>query len=292
MAAMRRCAAGIAAAAGLKASSVRQHSACDSPTSFSPKEFRKFPVDSVKQVNHNTKLIRLRLDSPEHTIGMSVASLVSVNGIDEETNEKQARPYTPISTNEDKGYCDLLIKVYPLGIVSKYLGSVKPGDEVEIKGPFKKIAYKPNMKRHIGMIAGGSGVTPMLQLMREIARNPADRTEVTFLFANVGTEDILLRDELDSLAAASQGRIKIRYIVETPTQDKGIFAVGRATPELIRSVMPAPAEDVLVCVCGPNKMLEVVCGGKVFEQGKAPKQGPVAGFLRDCGYSEEMVYKF
>ena len=63
--------------------------------------------------------------------------------------------------------------------------------------------------------------------------------QVTFLFANVGTEDILLREELDSLAAASEGRIKIRYIVETPTQDEGIFAIGRATPDLIRSVIRA-----------------------------------------------------
>ena len=67
---------------------------------------------------------------------------------------------------------------------------------------------------------------------------------------------------------------------------------GSIPPINLAQVMPPPAEDVLVCVCGPNKMVEVVCGPKVFEQGKAPKQGPVAGFLRDCGYSEEMVYKF
>jgi predicted ferric reductase len=38
------------------------------------------------------------------------------------------------------------------------------GDKVEVKGPFPKIAYTANMKKKIGMIAGGTGITPMLQV--------------------------------------------------------------------------------------------------------------------------------
>lgn len=48
----------------------------------------------------------------------------------------------------------LLVKVYPEGTMSKYLGDLKVGDSIEIKGPIMKIEYKPNMKKKIGMIAG------------------------------------------------------------------------------------------------------------------------------------------
>ena len=41
---------------------------------------------------------------------------------------------------------------------------VKEGDVMEIKGPFPKFNYVPNMRREIGMIAGGTGITPMLQV--------------------------------------------------------------------------------------------------------------------------------
>ena len=42
-------------------------------------------------------------------------------------------------------------------IFSKYLVSLKEGDSVELKGPFKKYPYVPNTLDHIGMLAGGSG---------------------------------------------------------------------------------------------------------------------------------------
>jgi cytochrome-b5 reductase len=41
-----------------------------------------------------------------------------------------------------------------------------------MKGPIPKIAYTPNMKKHLGMIAGGTGLTPMLQVIRAIVENP------------------------------------------------------------------------------------------------------------------------
>ena len=49
-------------------------------------------------------------------------------------------------------------------------------------------------------IAGGSGLTPMLQVAQEITRNPEDKTEVTLVYANVSEDDILLKRELDDMA--------------------------------------------------------------------------------------------
>lgn len=50
-------------------------------------------------------------------------------------------------------------------------------------------------------IAGGSGLTPMLQVIQEIARNPDDKTKVSFIFANQSATDIILKKELDDLKA-------------------------------------------------------------------------------------------
>merc|ERR1719159_1670089 len=111
-----------------------------------------------------------------------------------------ARPYTPITTNDQKGYFELMVKGYPSGVVSKHLCSLKAGDSVEVKGPFEKLPYKANMKKRIGMVAGGSGITPMLQVLKEILKNPEDGTEVTLIYANQTPSDILLRKELDGLA--------------------------------------------------------------------------------------------
>jgi len=71
----------------------------------------------------------------------------------------------------------------------------------------------------IGMIAGGTGITPMLQVLHEVLDNPADTTQVSLVFANVTEEDIMLRKELDGLAEA---------IRELARAHKGTVMIGRS----------------------------------------------------------------
>merc|ERR1712217_772934 len=200
---------------------------------------------------------------------------------------------TPITTDDQTGYFELLVKGYPTGVVSKYLASLKAGGSVEVKGPFAKLPYKANMKKNIGMIAGGSGLTPMLQVIKEILKNPADKTEVTLVFCNQTPADILLRKELDALASSSNGQLTVLYVVDkNDANDKAIKHEGYVTADFLSSAIPAPSPDTLVYVCGPPPMLKAVAGNKKFEKGKPPAQGEVGGILKELGYSEDMVFKF
>ena len=49
------------------------------------------------------------------------------------------------------------------------------------------------------MLAGGTGITPMLQVLEEIARNPKDKTETHLVFANVSGKDVLMKETIDKL---------------------------------------------------------------------------------------------
>ena len=74
------------------------------------------------------------------------------------------------------GYFDLMIKVYPQGKMSQHIDHLKIGDTIEVKGPKGKFHYQPNMKAQLGMLAGGTGITPMLQIingeLRSLLQNP------------------------------------------------------------------------------------------------------------------------
>lgn len=52
------------------------------------------------------------------------------------------------------------------------------GDTVLFKGPKGRFTYQSGMKRHIGMLAGGTGITPMYQVAQAILKDPNDKTEV------------------------------------------------------------------------------------------------------------------
>ncbi|CAM9740838.1 unnamed protein product [Ectocarpus sp. 6 AP-2014] len=182
-----------------------------SKTAFSPKEFRDFPLREIEEMTHNVRRFRIGLPSEEHVMGMKTASCIVVKGKGKD-GSVAVRPYTPTTTNDTKGHFDLVIKVYPEGNVSSHLFSLKVGDTVAVKGPFPKFDYSPNVKKEIGMIAGGTGITPMLQVLQELLLNPEDKTKVTLLFANVTAADIMLKAEIDKLAA-EHDNFDVVYVV-------------------------------------------------------------------------------
>jgi len=248
-----------------------------------PKSWKEFSLREVKEVNHNTKIFRFNLPDG-HELGLPVASCILVKGIPGADGKEVARPYTPLS--EQKGYFDLLIKVYPNGAVSKHIHGLKAGDALEVKGPFQKLPYKANMKKFIGMIAGGTGITPMLQVCTEILKNSDDKTEISLVFANIAHEDILLKDDFDKLASKHKN-FKVFYVLEKPPKDWK-QGVGYVSEDIIKKVLPPPSKDSLIMVCGPDPMVKVISG----EKGPNYTQGEVKGMLKNLGYSSDNVFKF
>lgn len=256
---------------------------------LNPDKWIEFRLDDKAKVSHNTQLFRFSFD-PSAKLGLDVASCIITRaplGQDAEGKTKYViRPYTPISDPESKGYFDLLIKVYPEGKMSQHFASLKAGDVVEVKGPIEKLRYIPNMKKHIGMIAGGTGITPMLQVIEAILKNPDDNTKVSLIYANVSPDDILLKQKLDVLAA-THPNLKIFYTVDNPSKDwRG--GTGYISKDMAVKGLPCPGDDTLVLVCGPPGMMKHISGDKAKDR----SQGEVTGMLKELGYTKEMVYKF
>jgi cytochrome-b5 reductase len=292
---------GAGAAAGAWALTARREVACDAPKSqraanagaasklepaLSDKEFRAFKLRSSERLSDNTRLYRFELPSAQHEAGLNVASCLVVRATVD--GKSVVRPYTPVSLNHQRGYVDLLIKTYPApgGQMSRHIEQLAPGDELEMKGPFKKVEYKANMHKKIGMIAGGTGITPMLQVIREVLSNPNDRTEIRLVFANVTEDDILLRDELDALQYLYPA-FKVFYTLDKPPAGwKG--GKGFVSAQMIQAHLPKPDEDCLLLVCGPKGLLAHVSG----EKGPQNSQGPLGGLLKELGFLDDKVYKF
>ncbi|KAG6428488.1 hypothetical protein SASPL_112740 [Salvia splendens] len=261
----------------------------DAPlAALNPDKWIEFKLQEKAQASHNTQLFRFSFD-PDLKLGLHVASCLitrAPNGQNAEGKTKYViRPYTPISDPDARGYFDLLIKVYPEGKMSQHFASLKPGDVVEVKGPIEKFRYSPNMKKHIGMIAGGSGITPMLQVIDAILKNPDDNTQVSLIYANLTPDDILLKKKLDTLSA-SNPNLKVFYTVDNPTKD-WLGGQGFISKQMVVKGLPGPSDDTLVLVCGPPGMMNHVSGDK-----KDRAQGELRGILKELGYTEDMVYKF
>ncbi|KAJ3072625.1 NADH-cytochrome b5 reductase [Quaeritorhiza haematococci] len=254
-------------------------------------EFVSFKLLEAIPLTHNTKRFRFELPAG-YELGLPTASCVVTrfqDGVKQNGSPNYViRPYTPVEnvTNPGCGYFDLVVKRYPNGPMSNHIFNMKPGDSLDIKGPIPKWPYKANEFPHIGLIAGGTGLTPMLQLIDRVRADPNDKTKVTFLFANVTEEDIILKDYLDKLGKDSKGQISTYYILDKPptgwTQGK-----GHVNEDLVKQFMPAPGKGK-VFVCGPGGMMAAVSGSKAPDY----TQGEIGGILKKLGYSADDVFKF
>lgn len=237
--------------------------------------FHSLKLIRKDDVNHNTCFLRFALLKKRQKLGLPLGQHLVFKFQPEDAELPVLRPYTPVSEASATGYVDFVIKLYPQGVMSQYLAKLKVGQRLQMKGPKGRFKYKPNMKRRLGMLAGGSGITPPYQVLNHILSDPTDRTHVSLIYANVTPADILLRQNLDSLAAKHPKQFDVYYVIEKKVPVGWKYGVGYISKEMIEKHCPAPSEDSMLLWCGPPPMVDAM-----------------KRLAADIGFPEESTFKF
>lgn len=137
--------------------------------------------------------------------------------------------------------------------MSKHIHEMRIGGTLEMRGPNGKFSYTRNMCQSLLMIAGGTGITPMIQLIRAIVNDSRDCTRIFLVYANVAEEDILLKSELKELEK-TYPRFSVIYFLNNPSKNwKG--STGYVSKEVLRSLCPPNAiSGAKALLCGPPPM--------------------------------------
>ncbi|PZC82541.1 hypothetical protein B5X24_HaOG210290 [Helicoverpa armigera] len=252
------------------------------------------PLIEREEISHDTRRFRFGLPSSEHVLGLPIGQHIHLSAkIDDDL---VIRSYTPVSSDEEKGYVELVIKVYfknvhpkfpDGGKMSQHLNSLKINDTIDVRGPSGRLQYAGNglflikkmrkdppvelRAKKLNMIAGGTGIAPMLQLIRHICKDASDPTEMRLLFANQTEEDILLRNELEKYQAEHPEQFKLWYTLDRPNEGWK-YSVGFINDEMIKEHLFAPADDVLVLMCGPPPMINFACNPALEKLGYPESQ--------------------
>lgn len=219
-----------------------------------PQTFHPLPLVEKVLVAPNVYRLVFELPTPDTVLGLPIGQHVAIKASVDGTAVQ--RSYTPTSNNSDKGVLELVIKVYPDGLLTgKYLANLSVGDEVLFRGPKGAMKYSRGLCKKIGMLAGGTGITPMYQLIRAICEDPRDTTEVSLIYANRSEGDILLREELETFARRYPNNLKLHYLLDNPPEGWQ-YGSGFVTKELMAERFPNPRDDgVKVMLCGPPGMV-------------------------------------
>jgi ferredoxin-NADP reductase len=192
----------------------------------------------------------------------------------------QAQRSYSIASAPDGTRIELTVERLDDGEVSPYLtDELRRGDRIELRGPVGGyFVWEPPQGGPLLLVAGGSGVVPLMAMIRARAAAGSD-AETRLLLSSRGWDDVIYRDELERLEGDGL------RVVHTLTRSQPHGWTGyarRVDAEMLAEVGPNPAERPHVYVCGPTPFVEAVAEALVQlrhepQQIKTERFGPTGG---------------
>lgn len=259
-----------------------------------PKHKQAFKLQKKTVLSRDSFELDFALQTPEHVLGLPTGKHIFLSA--DVKGEMVMRRYTPITSDYDVGCVKFVIKAYPPcerfplgGKMSQHLDALEIGDTIDMRGPVGEFDYHGGGKflkeheecyaTHFNMIAGGTGITPVMQIASEILRNDDDATKISLVFGARIEGDLLCRNILDGWAAKYPDRFKAHYILsdEAPPgwEATGHFK-GFVGKDLFSEVLYPEGDNCYNLMCGPPIMLERGC---------TPN-------LKALGHKEDKVFSF
>jgi ring-1,2-phenylacetyl-CoA epoxidase subunit PaaE len=237
--------------------------------SFFKKSEKKEPVHSgphyydlkVKSIIQETKdAITIVFEQPASKIsykaGQFLTLIVPVQG------KEVRRAYSLCSSPFVDADLAVTVKRVEGGLMSNWLAdNLKAGQVVKVMEPMGQFTteYESSRKRHLVMFAGGSGITPMLSIIKSILTQE-QKSIVSLIYCNRDAESIIFRNELEKWETKYQGRLHVIHILDTAPMNWQGYS-GLLNHDMLTQLferIPDWGNDTTYLMCGPEGMMKNV----------------------------------
>ena len=297
------------------------------PNCLPPEVTQLYKIINNTKVSSDSNILTVALPDGRKYLGwddkiptcIAISKKEEQDGDDGNKTNILKKSYSPITHPSQPDTFQLLVKSYPPRIgggVGSYLCNLQTNDVIEAKVKPQRIMHSyPHVHgrwSHIGLIAGGTGIAPLYQLLMILLKDCTSSNKIHVLSINRKEEDILLKKELDDLVSKYPDKLIVTYSLtgendvdndmmkDNDNNGRDGYRIGRGNVQLAQEALPHPSlgKDVMIFVCGKDGFVEH-WGGKV---GRAPNnpdgskgakiQGPLMGVLREAGYDASQVFKY
>jgi ferredoxin-NADP reductase len=223
-------------------------------------EWQLAVVQSIHPETRNVKTFRLALPHwVQHRPGQHYdVRLTAPDGY------QAQRSYSVASSPEKNGEIELTVERIEDGEVSTYMHDVlMPGDQIEVRGPVGGyFVWEASLGGPLLLVAGGSGVVPLMAMLRHRA-NASPDTTARLLYSSRTIEDVIYAQELNRLCEQSHGKLEVFHTL-TRQQPSGWTGYARRVDRAMLQDVSIPlGKEPRVFVCGPTLMVESVANGLV-----------------------------
>ncbi|HET6653100.1 MAG TPA: ferredoxin reductase [Nocardioides sp.] len=179
-----------------------------------------------------------------HTAGQHVRLGVEVPG-----GRRCTRVFTFSSPDSGPGdRFTITMRANPDGVVTRFLAAAPPGQVVHLSQAEGDFVLPYRVPDHLLMISGGSGITPVMSMLRSLQRR-THRGRVTFLHYARGPEQQIFAQELETVRRSGYG-VDV-HVLHTRAGDPYL------SPAYLERLVPG-YRDVLTYACGPARLMEAV----------------------------------
>jgi ring-1,2-phenylacetyl-CoA epoxidase subunit PaaE len=219
----------------------------------------RYQLMTIKEVVHVAKdAVNLVFEKPEkfdYQPGQFITIIKEVNG------KKIRRAYSLCTTPFEDEFPAVTVKRVPNGAMSNYLNEkVTAGDQLEIMEPMGMFTtkYDKDHSRKAVFFGGGSGITPLISIIRSILLKEPNSSAV-LVYGNRSEEYVIFKKLIASLEVKYGERFKAVHILEEGDADFN----GRPTKEMIGEIskMHSCTNETEFYICGPQPMMDIVSAG-------------------------------
>lgn len=189
--------------------------------------------------------------------GQYLTLKLTVNG--EEIRRSYSLCSSPVTDRELR----VAVKKVKDGRASTFINdSLKVGDTMEVMTPMGNFytPLSPANKKNYILFAGGSGITPMLSIIKTVLQSEPG-SKITLFYGNRDEAAVIFKKQLDQLASANADRFKVHHILEQCGEEVDELCRGILMPDKVKSLMAKYVDvnaDNVFFICGPGPMMENV----------------------------------
>lgn len=180
-------------------------------------------------------------------------------------NGEEVRRNYSLCTAPAEGDWMVTVKRIGSGLFSNWVGDqLKAGDTVDVMVPHGSFTtnYDAANSRHLVAIAGGSGITPIMSLLKTLLREEP-RSRFTLLYGNRDSSSVIFLEALAALKDKHLGRFEIYHFLDQEEQDIDLFN-GMLNRERLTEAISALVPDAATVdgwfICGPGPMMDAAQG--------------------------------
>lgn len=223
-------------------------------------------VSEIIEETPSTRTLRLVSETgylPPFQAGQYVNLFVETQGV------RSSRPYSIASPPNQRAYYDLTVKAVSNGFVSSYLlEDVKVGDRLSSTGPMGGFFHNPlSHSDEVVYLAGGSGITPMMSMIREVTDRGLDR-QMHLFYGSRNLDDIIYKSELERLATVHENLI-VNFVISEPEPGHQGMS-GFIDAKLLKKQLGELKKKTFF-LCGPEAMYKF-CQNELDDLGLRRKQ--------------------